>query len=59
MNVDGITSNIGSPVNLDNAAISKIIVPAQAVHVSRVCSIKFCLIPYFKFTYKPKLFLKN
>lgn len=45
------TSKMGSPVNLDRAAISRIIVPAQAVHVSLVNSGKFGFIPLFKLTW--------
>lgn len=43
------TSKIDSPVNLDNAAISKIMLPAQAVHVSLDTSKETPFIPCFKF----------
>ena len=42
------TSNTGSPVSRDSAAISKIMVPAQAVHVSRDDSSLGLLSPYLK-----------
>lgn len=44
------TSKMGSPVNLDKAAISRIMVPAQAVHVSLVSSGKFGFIPFLRLT---------
>lgn len=50
---------MGSPVNLDKAAISRIIVPAQAVHVSLVSSGKFGFIPFFKLTWNSIRKTKN
>lgn len=53
------TSNIGSPVNLDKAAISRIILPAQAVEVSLYNSVGTPFIPCFRLIYRMTIIIED